>query len=79
LETTPAPSPHPHLINSGAAIWGDADGRRPNDAIAPMVASVGWTSLARAVHDKDFSARNPRIAHESAGTVTNAEPDETAD
>jgi hypothetical protein len=35
--------------------------------------------LARAVHDKDFSARNPRIAHESAGTVTGAEPDETAD
>jgi hypothetical protein len=79
LETTPAPPPHPQLINSGAAICGDADGRPLDDAIAPMVIRVGGPSLARAVHDKDFSTRNPEIAHESAGTVTAAEPDETAD
>jgi hypothetical protein len=69
LETTPAPPPHPQLINSGAAICGDADGRRLTDAIAPMVIRVGGTSLAWSVHDKDFSARNPRIAHESVGSL----------
>jgi hypothetical protein len=34
-----------------------------------MVIRVGGTSLARAVHHKDFSARNPRIAHENAGSL----------
>jgi len=37
LETTPAPPPHPQLINSGAAICGDADGWRLTDTIAPTV------------------------------------------
>jgi hypothetical protein len=69
LETTPAPPPHPQLIHSAAAICGDADGRRLTDAMARMAIRVGGTSLARAVHDQDFSAPNPRIAHQSAGSL----------
>jgi TetR/AcrR family transcriptional repressor of nem operon len=69
------------LRTSLAAICGgaDVDGRRLDDAIALMVICVGGMSLARAVHDKDFSARILRVARETAGTVTDAEPDESAD
>ena len=70
LETTPAPPPHPPLINSGAAICGDADGRRRTAAIAPMVIRVGGTSLARSVHDQGLLGPEPRgIAHERAGSL----------
>jgi hypothetical protein len=57
------------LINSGAAICGDADRRRRTDGIAPMVIRVGGTSLGRSAHGQDFSARNPRIVHESVGSL----------
>jgi TetR/AcrR family transcriptional repressor of nem operon len=68
------------LRTSLAAICGaDVDERRLDDAIALMVICVGGLSLARAVHDKDFSARILRVAREIAGTVADAEPDKSAD
>ena len=54
-----------------AAICGDAGEGGLDDAIALMAICVGGMSLARAVHDKDFSARILRAARETAGKVTN--------
>jgi TetR/AcrR family transcriptional regulator, transcriptional repressor for nem operon len=65
--------------NELAAICGGAGGRRPGDAIALMVICVGGMPLGRAVHGKDFPARNLRVAREIAGTVAGAGPSETAD
>jgi TetR/AcrR family transcriptional regulator, transcriptional repressor for nem operon len=57
-----------------AAICGgaDMDGQRLDDAIALMTICVGGMALARAVHDKDFSARILRVARETAGTLADA-------
>ncbi|MBV8930501.1 MAG: TetR/AcrR family transcriptional regulator [Mycobacteriaceae bacterium] len=56
-----------------AAICGDdVDGGRLDDAIALMTICVGGMALARAVHDKDFSARILRVARETAGRVADA-------
>ena len=59
------------LRTSLAAICDDAepDRRRLDDAIALMAICVGGMSLARAVHDNDFSARILRVARETAGKV----------
>jgi TetR/AcrR family transcriptional regulator, transcriptional repressor for nem operon len=67
------------LRKSLAAICGDVDtdGQQLDDAIALMTICVGGMALARAVHDKDFSARILRVARETAGTVADAAPDET--
>jgi TetR/AcrR family transcriptional repressor of nem operon len=80
------------LRTSLAAICGgpDVDGRRLDDAIALMAICVGGLSLARAVTDRDFSARILRVARQTAGrvaeagadacaTVANAEPAAVAD
>jgi hypothetical protein len=47
--------------------------------IALVVICVGGTALGRAVHGKDFPARNLRVAREIAGTVAGAAPGQTAD
>jgi len=47
--------------------------------IALVVICVGGMALGRAVHGKDFPARNLRVAREIAGTVAGAGPGETAD
>jgi TetR/AcrR family transcriptional regulator, transcriptional repressor for nem operon len=66
------------LRKSLAAICGaDVDGQRLDDAIALMTICVGGLSLARAVEDKDFSARILRVARETAGTVADAAPGQT--
>ena len=67
------------LRTSLAAICGgfDVEGRRLDDAIALMTICVGGLSLARAVDDKDFSARILRVARETAGTVADAVSGET--
>jgi TetR/AcrR family transcriptional regulator, transcriptional repressor for nem operon len=68
------------LRTSLAAICGgaDVDGQRLDEAIALMTICVGGMSLARAVHDRNFSERILRIARETAGTVADAgEPTET--
>jgi TetR/AcrR family transcriptional regulator, transcriptional repressor for nem operon len=56
------------LRTSLAAICGgaDVDGQRLDDAIAMMTICVGGMSLARAVHDTDFSARILHVARETA-------------
>jgi TetR/AcrR family transcriptional repressor of nem operon len=63
------------LRKSLAAICDEAgaDGRRLDDAIALMTICVGGMSLARAVHDKDFSARILRVARKTAAELANAE------
>lgn len=59
-----------------AAICGGADveGQRLDDAITLMAICVGGLSLARAVEDKEFSARILRVAREAAGKLADAEP-----
>jgi hypothetical protein len=47
--------------------------------IAMVVICVGGMALGRAVHGKDFPARNLRVAREIAGTVAGAGLGETAD
>ena len=53
--------------------------RRPGDVIALVVICVGGMALGRAVHGKDFPARNLRVAREIAGTVPGAGLGESAD
>lgn len=67
------------LRTSLAAICGgtDVDGQRLDDAIALMAICVGGLSLARAVHEKEFSARILRVARETAGKVADTLPGET--
>jgi hypothetical protein len=43
------------------------------------VICVGGMPLGRAVHGKDFPARNLRVARKIAGTVAGAGPGKTAD
>jgi hypothetical protein len=47
--------------------------------IALVVVRVGEMALGRAVHGKDFPARNLRGAREIAGAVADAGPGGTAD
>jgi hypothetical protein len=67
LERTPAPPPHPQLINSGAAMCGDAGGRRLDAALALVVICVGGDGASPRGARQGFSARNLRVAHEIAG------------
>ena len=64
------------LRTSLAAICGDeADDRRLDDAIALMSICVGGLSLARAVADRNLSARILRVAQRAAAKVADGQPE----
>lgn len=58
-----------------AAICGDEDSERLDDAIALMTVCVGGLSLARAVADPQFSARILRVARGVAAKLAEAQQD----
>jgi TetR/AcrR family transcriptional regulator, transcriptional repressor for nem operon len=62
------------LRKSLAAICDGSD-ERLDDAIALMTICVGGMALARAVHDKQFSARILQVARTTADTVADATHD----
>jgi hypothetical protein len=61
-----------------AAICGAAqvDERRLDDAIGLTAVCVGGLALARAVDDKEFSARILRMARQAAGEFADGRPGE---